>query len=60
MASSSKAQNAHMIINSGKSVKIKPKTMNLNQDDLKLLMEQIVDFDYFNQNGYNLWIFLRV
>ncbi|XP_050897528.1 uncharacterized protein LOC127104386 [Lathyrus oleraceus] len=34
--------------------------MNLNQDDLKLLVEQITDFDYFSKNGYNLWIFFKV
>lgn len=45
MASSS---NAHMIVKTGKSMTIKPKTMNLNQDDLKLLVEQIVDFDSFS------------
>ena len=60
MASSSKDQNVHMIINSGKSMTIKPKSMNLNQGDLKLLVEQIVDFDSLSQNGYNLWRFSRV
>lgn len=39
---------------------IKPKTIDLNQDDLKLLVEQIVDFDSFNQNGYDLQSFFIV
>lgn len=39
---------------------IKPKTMDLNQDDLKLLVEQIIDFDSFTQNGYDLWRFVIV
>lgn len=59
MASSSKAQTAHMIVNSRKSITIKPKTMNLNQDDLKLLVEQIFNFDSFSQNGYNLCRFFK-
>lgn len=37
-----------------------PKTMNLNLKDLKLLVEQIVDFDSFNKNGYDLWSYFRV
>ncbi|CAL5192258.1 unnamed protein product [Lathyrus oleraceus] len=60
MASSSKAQNVHMIVNSVKSMTIKSKTMHLNQDDLKLLVEQIVDFDSFSQNGYNLCKFFII
>ncbi|CAL5211981.1 unnamed protein product [Lathyrus oleraceus] len=57
MASSS---NAHMTIKTGKSMTIKPKTMDLNQYDLKLLVEKIVDFDSFSQNGHDLRSFFRV
>lgn len=39
---------------------IKPKAMDLNQDGLKLLVEQIVNFDSFSQNGYDVWSFFRV
>lgn len=39
---------------------IKLKTMDLNQNYLKLLVEQIIDFDSFSQNGYYLWSFFRV
>lgn len=48
MMSSSNAQHAHMIIESRKSMTIKPKTMDLNQSDMKLLVEKMVDFDSFN------------
>lgn len=57
MATSS---NTHMIVKFGKSMTIKPKTMDLNQSDLKLLVEKIVNVDSFIQNGYDLWSFFRV
>lgn len=54
MTSSSSAQHEHMIVEFGKSLTIKPKTMDINHEDIKLLVEQIIDFDSFNQNGYDL------
>lgn len=60
MVSSSNARHAHMIVEFGKSMTIKPKTMDLRQNDLKLLVEQIVDFDSFSHNGYDLSSFFRV
>ena len=41
-------------IDSMQSLKIKPKTSSLNQDDLKLLIEQIVDFESFEANDCKL------
>lgn len=60
MASSSNAQHAHMNVASDKSMTIKPKPTNLNQDEYNLLVEQIIDFDSFNQNGYDLWSFFKI
>lgn len=41
---------------------INPETMQLNQDDIKLLVGKIVgfDFDSFSQNGYNLYSLFRI
>lgn len=44
-----------MIVESRKRMIIKPKMMNINQNDLKLLVEKIVDLDSPNQNGFDLW-----
>ncbi|CAL5196258.1 unnamed protein product [Lathyrus oleraceus] len=54
------AQHAHMIVEFVKSLTIKSKTMAINQEDLKLLVEQIIDFDSSNQNGYDSWSYFRV
>lgn len=34
--------------------------MYIGKEDLKLLVEQIVDFNSFNQNGYSLWSYFIV
>lgn len=60
MASSSTAQQACMVVEYGKSLTIKHKTIDINQNGLKLLVKQIVDFDSFNQNGCGLWSYFRV
>ncbi|CAL5189968.1 unnamed protein product [Lathyrus oleraceus] len=60
MVSSSSAQHLHMIVEFGKSMTIKPKTMDINKDVLKLLVEQIIDFVSFNQNEFDLWSYFRV
>ena len=38
-------------VNSMQKLKIKPKTIPLDKDELKLLIEQVVDFDSFEANG---------
>lgn len=60
MESFSKDQNAHMIVNADKSMTIKPKIMQLNQDDMNVSVEKIVDLESFSQKGYNLWRFFRI
>lgn len=55
MVYSSNAQHAHMNFISGRIITIKLKAIYLNPDELKLLVEQIIDFDSFNQNRYDLW-----
>lgn len=60
MAFSSTSQQAHMIIKSGKSMTIKHKKLDINQNDIKLLVEQIVDFDSFNQNRFDPWSYFGV
>ncbi|CAL5202945.1 unnamed protein product [Lathyrus oleraceus] len=60
MASLSNAQHAQMNVISDRSMTIKPRAMDLNQEDLKLLVEQIIDFNSFSHNGYDLWSFFRI
>lgn len=48
-----------MNADSGKSLHIKPKTMDFNKENLKLIVEKIVDFDSFNLNGYSLYNFFE-
>ena len=36
---------------SGKALKIKPNTTNVSKDSLKVLVEQVVDFDSLMRNG---------
>lgn len=39
-----------MVVNYGKSLVIKPKTLSLGEEDLKLIVYQIVDFESFRVN----------
>ncbi|CAL5188753.1 unnamed protein product [Lathyrus oleraceus] len=59
MNSSSYSQQAHMVVESSKSLHIKQRTMDIRKEDLKLIVEQIVDFESFNLNGYPLWNLLK-
>ncbi|XP_050878186.1 uncharacterized protein LOC127082005 [Lathyrus oleraceus] len=43
-----------MVVDSGKALKIKHRTLMLRKDDLKLIIEQIVDFESFRVNGFSL------
>ncbi|XP_050902473.1 uncharacterized protein LOC127114014 [Lathyrus oleraceus] len=43
-----------MVVNSGKSLEIKPKTLTLREEDPKLIIEHIVDFESFRVNGFPL------
>ncbi|CAL5204105.1 unnamed protein product [Lathyrus oleraceus] len=54
MASSSSKQ-ASMNVESGKNLYIKPRTINIRKEDLKLILEQIIDLEFFNMNGYPIW-----
>lgn len=49
-----------MNVESGKSLTIKPKTINIKKENLKLIVKQIIDFDSFNHNGYDLLSFFIV
>ena len=41
-----------MFIDPRKNLRIKPRTMKLKTEDLKLVAEQIIDFKSFTVNGY--------
>lgn len=43
-----------MVVNSGKSLEIQPITLSLKEEDLKLIVEQIVDFESFRVIGFPL------
>ena len=60
MTLSSTAQQAQMIVESGKSMSRKLKMMKINQNVLKILVEQIVYLDSFNKNEFNLWSYFIV
>lgn len=53
------SQKTPMNVESGKSIHIKPRTMDISKEDLKLIVENIVDFKSFNLNGYSLWNFFK-
>ncbi|KAI5390327.1 hypothetical protein KIW84_075583 [Lathyrus oleraceus] len=53
MASSS-SQKTHVNVDSGASLWIRPKSSLLREEDLKLIIEQVVDFKSFAANGYPL------
>lgn len=55
----SSSQLAPMNVKYGKSLYINPKIIDI-KEDLKLTVEQIVDFDSFNLNGYPIWNFFKV
>lgn len=56
---SSFSQQAPMNVESGTSLHIKPRTMDIRIEGLKLIVELIVDFVSFNLNGYPLWNFFN-
>jgi len=41
----SSSQQELMAVYSGKTMKIKPRSMRVRENDLKVIIEQIVDFD---------------
>lgn len=43
-----------MVVDFGNGLQIKPRTMNVRENDLKLILEQMVDFESFIVNGYSL------
>ncbi|CAL5211990.1 unnamed protein product [Lathyrus oleraceus] len=43
-----------MVIDYGKALQIKPKTLMLREEDLKLIIEKIVDFESFRVSGFPL------
>lgn len=55
MASSSFSQQVPMDVEYGKSLYIKPITIDIIKEDLELIVEQIIDLKSFNLNGYPIW-----
>lgn len=43
-----------MSVDSEKTMKIKPKTMSINKEDLKIIVRQIIDFRSLALNGYSI------
>jgi len=43
-----------MVVDCGKSFHIKPRIMILREEDLKLIIEQMVDFNYLEVNVYRM------
>lgn len=52
MASSSNP--VSMVVNHGKALQIKPITLMLREEDLKLIIKKIIDFKPFRVNGFPL------
>lgn len=50
----STSNQAPMVIDYRNNLQIKPRTLKLREGDLKLIVEQIVDFESFWVNGYPL------
>lgn len=43
-----------MVVEYGKALQIKPNTLMLREEDLKLIIEKIIDFESFRVNGFPL------
>lgn len=57
---SSLYQQAPMVIESGKGLHIKPRTMNVRENGLNLTWEKMVDFESFSENDYSLREYFKV
>lgn len=54
MTSTSSSQQAPLTVETRNGFHFKPRTMEIRENDLKFIMEQIVDFKSFEVNGYPL------
>ena len=52
MALSSSSRQVRMVVESGKSLHIKLINMDVIKEDLKIIVDQIVDFESSSMNGY--------